>query len=322
MGLLSRILVAVDGSEASGAALRLALRLSAPARQDILRFVSVFERDTLISRCTTDAISGLAVGDVLDAAESECRTALATAMEAARAARIEATCAMRTGLALEAILDEGYRWDATCIAIGTHGRKGIARALLGSCAEGVLRASPVPVLIVHATSSEDDPIARILCAVDDSPAARRAFEAAVALAVERDVELHLLSVVQIADMYAAGFELEGFDPDGSMTAIYAEARAAVKALAAEAIVHGARVKPHVLGGSDVAERIVQCATVGRCALIVLGTHGRGGLRRELIGSTAEGVLRSSTRPVLAFRDPAGGKRSEQAPPEDAHPASM
>lgn len=304
MGLFSRILVAVDGSGPSKAAVQFALRLAAPARHETVRFVSVFERDSLIGRCTSDVASGLAIDAVLDAAQAECQAALDTSKEAARVAGVEATCVMRTGLAVDAILDEAREWNASCIAVGTRGWKGIARAFFGSCAEGVLRRSPVPVLIGHATSAYvGDPFERILCAVDDSPAARRAFEGAVALAVERDAELHVLSVVQVADMYAAAFELESFDPDGSMSAIYAEAKAAVKALGADAITHGARVKPHVLGGSDVAERIVQCATTSRCGVIVLGTHGRGGIRRTILGSTAEGVLRSTTIPVIAFRDP-------------------
>lgn len=312
MDLLSRILVAVDGSAPSEAAVEVALRLAAP-RHNSVRFASIFEPDALIGRCAADTISGFAIGEALQAAEAECKSALDAAMEAARAGGVEATRAMRTGLTVDAIIDEAQEWNASCIAIGTHGRQGIPRAFLGSCAEGVLRKSQVPVLVAHAASAGGgDPFERILCAVDDSPAARRAFDAAVALATERGAELHVLSVVQIADMYAAGFELEGFDPDGSMSAIYAEARATVKALAAGLIAQDARLKPHVLGGSNVAERIVQCATAHRCGLIVLGTHGRGGMRRAILGSTAEGVLRSSTIPVLAFRDSREHESPERA----------
>ena len=314
MELFSRILAAVDGSAPSEAVVQLALRLAVPSRPDTLRFVTVFERDALIGRCTADTISGFSLGDVLQAAEAECQSSLDQATELARAAGVEATSIMRTGPAVDAILDEAREWNASCIAIGTHGRRGIPRAFLGSCAEGVLRKGEVPVLVAHASSADGgDVLGRILCAVDDSPAARSAFDAAAALAAKHLAELHLLSVVQIADEYAAGFELEGFDPDGSMSAIYAEARAGVKALAARAIDRGARVRPHVLGGADIAERIVQCATVHRCGLIVLGTHGRGGVSRTILGSTAEAVLRSSTIPVLAFRDP---RKREQ--PEHAH----
>jgi nucleotide-binding universal stress UspA family protein len=297
MDLLSRVLVAVDGSAPSDAAVRLALRLGAPPRHDTIRFISVFEREALV--------------DVVQGAAAEFESALGAAMEAAHAAGVDATCVIRTGLAVDAILDEAREWNASCIAIGTHGRSGIARALLGSCAEGVLRKSPLPVLVAHAASADgEDRFARILCAVDGSRAARRAFEAAVALAAERDAELHLLSVVQVADMYATEFELEGFDPDGSMSAIYTEARAAVKALAAEAIAHGARVKPQVLGGADVAERIVRYAKAQHCEIVLIGTHGRGGIERAMLGSTAEGVLRSITTPVLAFR---GASEREPAP---------
>src|ERR1700682_2442986 len=268
MDLLSLILVAFDGAAPSNAALGLALRLAAP-RHDLVRFVSVFERDAIVARCATDVMSGYAVGDDLDAAAATCESALYGANAAARVAGVDATPVMRTGLAVDAILDEARDWNASCIAIGTHGRKGLARVFLGSCAEGVLRKSPVPVLIGHALSAEGaDGFGRILGAIDDSPAARGAFDTAAALAAEWDAELHLLSVVQVANEYTFGYEVEGFDPDGSIRAIYAHARATVMALAAEAIAHGTRVKPHVLGGSAVADRIVQVATMQRCGLIV------------------------------------------------------
>ena len=283
--LFSRILVAVDGSAPSEAVVQLALRLAVPSQHATFRFASVFEHAAA------------------HAAQAEWKSSLDQATESARAPGFEATHIMRTGSAVDAILDEAREWKATCIAIGTHGRRGIPRAFLGSCAEDVLHRSDVAVLVAHASSADGgDALARILCAVDDSAVARRAFDAAAALVAERRAELHVLFVVQIADEHAAGFELEGSDADGSIGAIYAEARAGVKALAARAIDRGARIKPHVLGGADVAERIVQCATVHRCGLIVLGAHGGGGVSHAVLGSTAGAVLRSSRIPVLAFRD--------------------
>jgi nucleotide-binding universal stress UspA family protein len=282
MDLLSRMLVAVDGSAPSDGAVQLALQLATP-RHDFVCFVSIFEGD--------------------DAAQVETEHALEAAMDAARLAGLDAASFGLTGDPVDAIVSEARDSDASCIVIGSQGR---------SCAESLLRKSSVPVLVTHASPPAGrDPFERILCATDDSPAAHRAFNAAVALAAERNAELHLLSVVQIANEYASEYEREGIDPDGSMSAIYAEARVRVKGLAAEAMMHGARVKPHVLGGSDVAERIVQCARANRCGIILLGTHGRRGIRRAILGSTAEDVLRWSTIPVLAFRDPREHESAER-----------
>jgi nucleotide-binding universal stress UspA family protein len=58
------------------------------------------------------------------------------------------------------------------------------------------------------------------------------------------------------------------------------------------------------GGSRVAEAIVKAARDARCELIVIGTHGRRGVRRALLGSDAEDVVRSSPVPVLVVRDAA------------------
>ena len=303
MDLLARILVAVDGSSPSEAAVRLALRLAAP-RHDMVSFVSVFERDELIGLYGADGLSVSSLPEALSAAETRCESALDGATAAAAIAGVDAATVLRTGIAVDSIVDEARAWNASCIVVGTHGHGGLARAFLGSVAEGVLRKSPVPVLVGHAGQPDATrPIDRILCAVDGSPASRAAFDAAVSLARAWNVELYLLSVVQVADEYASAYEVEQFDPDGSMHAIYADARFAVKALAGEASARGARVEPHTVGGSDVAERIVQSARMWNCGLVVLGTHGRGGVRRAIVGSVAEAVLRSSTIPGLVFRDP-------------------
>jgi predicted phosphoribosyltransferase/nucleotide-binding universal stress UspA family protein len=297
MEVFTRVLVAVDGSPPSDAAVRLALQIAAAGPRPSLRFVTVFEP------------SAVAFGIMPQELEAACRATLDAACTAAREAGLEATSVMREGAAVDAILSEADDWNAGCTVIGTHGRGGIARALFGSCAEGVLRRSARPVLVAHGEGTGPaGSLARMLCAYDGSAAARRAFDAVAALAVERDAELHVLSVVQLEDLYATGYERDGFDPDGSIHELYDEARHALKTLAASVAPSGVRVAPHVVGGADAAALIADYAARHGCGLIAMGTHGRRGIGRAVLGSTAEAVIRRAAAPVLVFHEPPRAQR--------------
>ena len=185
--------------------------------------------------------------------------------------------------------------------IGTHGRGGAARVLFGSCAEGVLRRSARPVLVARTVAAAADSIERVLCAFDGSAAARRAFHAAADIAVDRDLELYLLSVVQLDDLYATGYERDCFDPDGSIRTLYEDARRELKALGATAAVRGVRIAVHVAGGSDVASIIVSGAAQFGCGMVMMGTRGRHGIA-AVLGSTAAAVTQGASVPVLVFHE--------------------
>jgi len=281
MDVFARTLVAVDGSSPAEVAVRLALQLAGTGRRAI-RIVTVLERDTGATQSEAAA----------------CREALATAVATARARGTEVETALRNGRAVDQILEEADAWNATCIVIGTHGRGGPARVLFGSCAEGVLHRSARPVLVARAAG---DSIERILCAFDGSAAAQRAFDAAVDIAVERNVELHLLSVIQLDDLYATGYERDHFDPDGSIGALYEDARRDLKALGASAANRGVRIAVHVVGGRDVASIIVAGAAQFGCGMVVMGTRGRHGIP-AVLGSTATGVTRGASVPVLVLHE--------------------
>ncbi|MGH7684242.1 MAG: universal stress protein, partial [Vulcanimicrobiaceae bacterium] len=90
-------------------------------------------------------------GNVLEIEMDELQTAgkelLETAAARVRAAGVDVTTLLRDGLPAATILDTARHSDCDVIVLGTHGRHGVARVFLGSCAESVLRDSPVPVLI-------------------------------------------------------------------------------------------------------------------------------------------------------------------------------
>ncbi len=153
--MFQHILVAVDGSEAGAPALRAALAL-AKEQQAQVRLVHVVDEaanfaidQPQLDIAGLDAAWRLAGQQVLDAATTAAQAAGLTP-ETAVLQTDRRACA-------EAIVAEAERWGADLIIIGTHGRQGIQRVMLGSVAEGVARHAAVPVLLVRGPHGHQAP---------------------------------------------------------------------------------------------------------------------------------------------------------------------
>lgn len=142
---------------------------------------------------------------------------------------------------------------------------------------------------------------RILVAVDGSPTSMKGLREAIRLAKDGRAQLLLLHVVN--EFYAFA-SLDGFAPGVDLVPALREGGQRILAKAkAAAEKEGIRAKTllrEMLGG-PAADTIVRDARRQRADLIVLGTHGRRGLRRLVLGSDAEAVVRSSPVPVLLVR---------------------
>ena len=140
-----RILVPVDGSATSSNGLDEAARI---ARESGSRLLLLHVVDDTVAFSSPE---GAGVNVVLDALRASGRSALGEAAEYARRARLQAKTLLVdnfTGRVAEAIVDQAKRWRADLIVMGTHGRRGMDRLLLGSNAELVVRNSTIPVLLV------------------------------------------------------------------------------------------------------------------------------------------------------------------------------
>jgi nucleotide-binding universal stress UspA family protein len=295
----SRLLVGVDGSEPARAAVELAIRLAAPPQRARLRFVSAFERERLTVQFASDPAPAGDLEYLLATVREDCAAVVDEALAFARAEHVEADGEVVEGDAEAALLAAARAWGASCIALGTHGRGGLARLLLGSRTEAIVRRSPLPVLAVRSAAKPDAGLAlrRIVCALDGTPASQPAFAAALAVARERGARLELLTVVVLDDTIAAAYERDGYDPDGTLGRLYAAARGALEAFARTAHEAGVETDVRVTGASDVA-RVLLGVGDYEADLLALGTHARRGLR-ALLGGTAQAVLRGSIVPVLA-----------------------
>jgi nucleotide-binding universal stress UspA family protein len=143
--MFTNIIVAIDGSEPSRAAVQLALALAREQRAR-LTFVHAIEL-TKIAALVTPAVDP---GPAIEAAGAEGRSILEAAEKAATQAGVSAQSEMPEDDAVSSVLDIARRRKADLIILGSHGRSGIPRALIGSVAEGIIRRATIPVLVCHA----------------------------------------------------------------------------------------------------------------------------------------------------------------------------
>lgn len=140
---------------------------------------------------------------------------------------------------------------------------------------------------------------RILIPTDFSPFARRALDYAVDLAARYDATLVVLHVQPIPVTYVpeAGF----IAPPANDEALRVELEKSLAMVAAQAKEMGVTKLETLLGMGEAGNEIAQVATDQHCDLIVMATHGRGGLKRLVLGSVADKVIRHASCPVLMVR---------------------
>jgi nucleotide-binding universal stress UspA family protein len=224
-----------------------------------------------------------------------------------RAENVRTEFSVVEGTPAPVILEAAESQHADLICLGTHGREGFDRIVLGSVAEKVLRKAKCPVLTVAEAGEEGSvqPVffKNIVCALDFATLSLRALEHALSLAQEAQAKLILLNVVEwLSD--EPGWET-GLEPD--MFGFREQMKEAVLKKLEEAVPEGVRdwcdVETVVTSGKPYRE-ILKLANEREADLIVMGVRGRNPLDRMLFGSTVQHVVRRAGCPVLTI---AGGE---------------
>jgi nucleotide-binding universal stress UspA family protein len=197
------------------------------------------------------------------------------------------------------IAEYAERYDQDLVVMPTHGREGISRYLVGSVSEKVVRLSSVPVLTVRMRPDETltFPYETILVPTDGSSAATHAAEHVVEFAAALDASVHVLSVVDDAAL--------GLDVRSSLSGEGTEAAAteAVETVVAAAEERGvSNTVSHVEHGTP-AEVILDSVEANDVDAVGMGTTGRRGTDRILLGSVAEQTVRSAPVPVMTVAEP-------------------
>jgi len=224
--------------------------------------------------------------------------------------QVEAEYKLLAGVPEDAILQTADEVRAGLIVMGTHGRSGLDRLRLGSVADAVLHRAPCPVFTIRASTGGHPAVhplrlnlSRILVAMDFSPSSEAALRRAAELARLLRAEVVLLHVGE-PPLPSSSASTHATDSARAQTE--EQFQQALSAASAADVV-GERL---LLQG-DPAESILAHARHTKTRLIVMGTQGRRGLERLLLGSVAEAVIRGAHCPVLVVRN--GGRHRRLAP---------
>jgi len=287
-----RILVPTDGSDAAERALDLAAAV-ADAHDAELHVLYVAD--------TNQPSLSRIQGQVVDALESEGDRIVREAAERVRGGGVDVTTDVVQGGPSRTILDYVSDRGIDLVMMGTRGERDVERLLLGSVTERVVRSSPVPVLAVPPNSDRTYPPKRVLVGTDGSAGSDAALEQGIGIAGHADAALDVLSVLEDS--------LLGIDVRSAAAAEERERRD-------EETLAGARERATEAGLDDVETAIEEGDVVGTLTdyaadnevdLIVVGTHGRTGIDRRLLGSVTEDLLRTASVPVLSVRSTDDGQ---------------
>ncbi|MCK8674174.1 universal stress protein [Rhodococcus sp. HM1] len=287
----NQVVVGVDGSAASTAAVRWAAATAA-ARDLVLRIVHVID----FSPTGYAGAPYVESAKVFEWAEEDGRVMLSDAAAVARAVapdvRIETTLVPAGGS--HWFVEESAR--ARMIVLGASGSGRIGQALLGSTPIVVASHGHCPVVVVR--GDEPDPTAPVVVGVDGSPISERAVAAAFEEASQRGVPLvavHVWSDVKVGTFSGAD-RAELLDPrafEDSEQVLLAERLSGYCERYPDVVVHrevyldGPRL--HLQAWSEKAQ------------LVVVGSRGRGGFTGLLLGSTGNGLIREAHCPVMVVR---------------------
>ena len=225
-------------------------------------------------------------------------------LTARRASDVKVEISLRNGNVVQEILAQAKTSRPDLMVIGSHGRGGIQRLVLGSVAEKVLRLATCPVLTVRRgvrlVRRSRSPFATILCPTDFSAAANKAVAYAKRLAQEADAKLILMTAVE----WPFGDEVTSGAVAELQKSIASNASDALTRLLPRPASNGPRAQAIVAVGKASAA-IVKVARARSVDLIVMGVSGRGALDVAILGSTTHHVIREGAWPVLTVRT---GKR--------------
>jgi len=287
--MFERILFPTDGSDPASAVLdhAIALALAHDAELYVLN----------VADTTRDSVTRIQ-GEVVDALVRDGERIVEAAAETARERGVSTDAEVQQGRPARTILEYAATRDIDLVVMPTHGRRGVSRLLLGSTTERVVRQSDVPVLTARPEEATlTYPYETVLVPTDGSETADQALTLGADLAAADQAALHLFSLVEVDTL---GFDVRS---DIKLDPVKAHVQTILDdgaALARDAGVE--RVTTAMDYGMSIHKAVLRYTREHDVDLVVIGTHGRTGFDRYMLGSVAEAVIRSSPVPVLVVRE--------------------
>lgn len=291
---ITTILVGCDLSDGSDTAIDRALVIAGQHGAHVV-LVHAQADDAPIENVDNEMLQQ--IGEVTAAVRLEEARGLADRLAVLQGRGITAEAVSRSGPPGEVMAAVATERAAELIVVGTHGRTGLSRFLIGSQATEVVRHAPCDVLVCRGPAAKH-PFQRLLVASDFSPAAAKAVEHGAQLTAPGA----LVEVVHAWQLPAGswGATLLGqarFPWSTVRDAVLASAKAQADKVIAGAADLGHPIHVELVQGSPSAV-ITQTAERGNHDLIAVGAHGHRGVRRLLLGSVAESTIRHAPCSVL------------------------
>jgi nucleotide-binding universal stress UspA family protein len=281
MGKYKKLLVGVDGSESSLHALQESFRLA----KEGTRVVSV------APPFTVDLKIG-AEGEIQKILKEPCETALTKAAELGKAAGAETIGICAMGQPHERLVDLSESEGCDLIVMGVKGMLSLEKALMGDTTAKVIGYSVKDVLVVPERTTLG--FNKILVSTDGSEYSRRAMARGMDFAESYGTELGVVSVVEISS------EIYSIAPQVVEKKVE-KTREFVGGLRKQAEARGIKTTDFVRDSENPYSVIIDLAKQEQVGLIVVGSHGRTGLKRFLMGSTAERIIAEAPCPVLVVK---------------------
>ena len=296
-----KILIPVDFSSTSQAAVTEILHRNWPATAAFL-VINVVD------------LTGLGHFAVLaDQEKARAQTLVSSVAQRFKEAGLGATTDVLFGFPRRDIVRYANEWRPDLIMLGTHGHGVLARLLIGSIAHAALRTASCSVEIVRprgSVSRNAGASMKILLATDGSEGAAAAAKSVAAGSWPNNSEVKIVSVVELVmpGMEMGAASSAGIYPASLLDELWNEARVRAREAVrtSREIAENARLK--VPDGLDTPEGdprfvLVEYARKWRADLVVLGSHGRRGLDRMLMGSVSESVALHAPCSVEVVREP-------------------
>lgn len=284
-----RLLLSTDGSEFSEGAIREAIMLAKRCGSK-LSVLSVIE--------TNPEYAALAP-QLIEKAEKTAMDHLAAVKARATAEGVNAETIVREGEDSYAyVTEEAIRNKSTMIIMGRRGRKGLKRLVMGSTTARVIGHAPCSVLVVPRAAKVE--FKSIVVATDGSKYSAAAASEAIGIAKRNNAKITALAVVPADIAMPTDVDFAAVQREKLADQELAVAEKHAKAVKDAAQQEGVDVKAFVVTGKP-ADAIIETAKEQNADLIVVGSHGRAGLEKLLLGSVTERVIVLASSAVLVVK---------------------
>jgi nucleotide-binding universal stress UspA family protein len=283
MGRYRKILVAIDGSESSKHALRESFKLATDEKCwiTVVSVIPSYEGD----------LGAMWINNVKEAMAKPCELALSEAEKMAKNERVLIKTVCEEGEIYERIVDLADAENSDLIVMGRKGTAGLQRTLVGSVTARVIGHSQRDVLVVPNDTSIG--WKSILFATDGSKYSENAANKAIDFAKSYGSEIKVISVVDVTEEFMAR-------APGAVEDLVKKAKEIVEDVRKNASSEGIKAEGIVREG-DAYKVIINLAKKQKANAVIMGSHGRTGLKRLLMGSVTERVIGHAPCPVLVVK---------------------